>query len=174
MTLSGWEFACFSGQKTEWSLDFVRKRANLEAQAPKFVFRVRRQVGCLSLQFRSFSVESRLQTLTLLRIPLSARKTGEFHPRACHRLSLSLAPKSAQKWPRFVAGQGWFIHAHIGVKPPDQGCRDSLTQGDFFIRQSLWTTGKIDGVILSGYQSYDVSEGSGRWCRTPWSPSIPC
>ena len=35
-------------------------------QLRKVRFSVRRQVGCLSLKFRSFSVESRLQTLTLL------------------------------------------------------------------------------------------------------------
>ena len=55
----------------------------------------------------SFSVESRLQTLTL-RIPLSARKTGEFHPAklvtACHRFVTALfwAAKCAKaaKFPR--------------------------------------------------------------------------
>ena len=62
-------------------------------------FRVGRQLGCLSLKFRWFSVESGLQTTTLL-------KTGEFQPAehvtACHRFvtassPLSFGPKSAQK-----------------------------------------------------------------------------
>ena len=43
-------------------------------------FRVGRRVGWLSLKFRWFSVESGLQTTTLLRFPLSARKSGELQP----------------------------------------------------------------------------------------------
>ena len=65
------------------------QKALKTANSEEFVFCVRRQVGCLSLKFRSFSVESK-QTLTLLRIQLSARKTGEFHPAevvtVCHLL----------------------------------------------------------------------------------------
>ena len=86
---------------------FLVQKALKTANSEKPVFRVRRQV---SLKFRSFSVESRLQTLTLLRIPLSARKTSEFHPAelvtVCHRFVTALfwAKKCAKaaKFPIFV------------------------------------------------------------------------
>ena len=59
-------------------------------------------MGCPSLQIRRFSVESGLQTTTLLCFPLSGRKSGEFQPaehvtachRRCHR-SLTRQPAEA-------------------------------------------------------------------------------
>ena len=57
------------------------------------------QVGCLSLKFRSFSVESR----SLCSRFRFARKTGEFHPAklvtVCHRLVTALWGRKMRKSP---------------------------------------------------------------------------
>ena len=65
------------------------------------------QMGCLSLKFRSFSVESRLQKVTLLR-----RKTGEFQPAevvtVCHRFVTALF--GAEKCAKAPVPEGtWFL-----------------------------------------------------------------
>ena len=64
--------------RSVWLRFWCKKRSKRPTPKSSF-FRVRRQVGCLSLKFRSFSVESRLQTLTL-RIPhelVTAKATAE-------------------------------------------------------------------------------------------------
>ena len=70
-------------------LRFLVQKALQTVESEESVFRVGLQVGCPSLQIRRFSVESGLQTTTLLSFPLSGRKSGEFQPAervtACHR-----------------------------------------------------------------------------------------
>ena len=71
-------------------------------------------MGCLSLRFRSFSVESRLETLTLLRFRFQPGKQANSMPPSLSPLvtassPLSFGPKSAQKRPSsredFVLGK---------------------------------------------------------------------
>ena len=57
-------------------LRFLVQKALKTGNSGSSFFRVRRQSWCLSLQICLISVESRVETLTLL----SARKTGDFHP----------------------------------------------------------------------------------------------
>ena len=68
---------------------FLVQKALKTVESEESVFCVGLQVGCPSLQIRRFSVESGLQTTTLLSFPLSGRKSGEFQPAkhvtACHR-----------------------------------------------------------------------------------------
>ena len=74
------------------------QKALKTANSEKFVFRVRRQVWCLSLQIRSFS-EIGLQTFAVLWIPFSARKSRQIPSRrACHRSSpLAFGSKKVRK-----------------------------------------------------------------------------
>ena len=73
-------------------------------ESEESVFRVRLQVGCLSLQIRRFSIESGLHTTTLLSFPLSA---GNEHVTACHRFVTALfGAEKCAKAPQFPRGLG--------------------------------------------------------------------
>ena len=110
-------------------------------------------MGWLSLKFRWFSVESGLQTTTLLRLPLSTRKTGELQPAevvtVCHRFVTASSPgrkvrKSGSREDSVLGkfesimepGDSSMAHEWArlihecpvagGTRAPDQGCcRDS-------------------------------------------------
>ena len=67
-------------------LRFLVQKALKTVESEESVFCVGLQVGCPSLQIRRFSVESGLQTTTLLSFPLSEKRRIPAR-RACHRLS---------------------------------------------------------------------------------------
>ena len=102
---------------------------------PKSSFlRVRRQVGCLSLYIRSFSVKNRLQTLTVLLTSFPARKSRQIPSRrACHRLS-PLRHRSPLFWAEKVRKSGqvpefqrtsFFAGFSVARQPAEDLARDA-------------------------------------------------